>query len=191
VVDVDSALQSQVRNIESTYGRTPEQWFEVIDKSALTRHNDVVLMLKTDHGMAHGAAHRVSLLARARASGQGAAPTELTAVVDELYSGRRAALRPLHEELMSTVLALGEVEVAPKKGYLSLRRRKQFAKVQPSTATRIDLGLILPTGTRSDNRLESASSFNALFTHRVRISSSAHIDDQVVGWLRAAYDTAG
>jgi hypothetical protein len=63
-MDVDAALQSQIRNIEATYGKPLDHWFAVIDASGLTKHNQVVAMLKTDHGLAHGAAHRLSLLAR-------------------------------------------------------------------------------------------------------------------------------
>ena len=66
-MDVDAALQSQIRNIETTYGKPLDYWFAVIDASGLTKHNAVVAMLKADHGLAHGAAHgaahRVSLLA--------------------------------------------------------------------------------------------------------------------------------
>ena len=65
-MDVDAALQSQIRNIEATYGKPLDHWFAVIDASGLTKHNEVVAMLKGDHGLAHGAAHRVSLLARQR-----------------------------------------------------------------------------------------------------------------------------
>jgi TfoX/Sxy family transcriptional regulator of competence genes len=62
-------------------------------------------------------------------------------VVDALDAGRKAELRPLHDHLMSAIDALGEVEIAPKKGYLSLRRRKQSAMIEPSAVGRIDLGL--------------------------------------------------
>ena len=56
-MDVDAALQSQIRNIEATYGKPVDHWFAVIDASGLTKHNQVVAMLKADHGLAHGAAH--------------------------------------------------------------------------------------------------------------------------------------
>jgi hypothetical protein len=35
--------------------------------------------------------------------------------------------------------------------------------------------------------LESAATFNALFTHRVRVRSTADVDDELVGWLTEAY----
>jgi hypothetical protein len=62
--------------------------------------------------------------------------------------------------------------------------------IQPSSAGRIDVGLVL-TDTEPHARLESATGFNALFSHRVRIHTGTDIDDQLVAWLRAAYGTAG
>ena len=187
-MDVDAALQSQVRNIEATYGKPLDHWFAVIDASGLTKHNEVVAMLKTDYGLAHGAAHRLSLLARQRPDAGAAAPAD---PADPLYAGTKAGLRPLHDALLGEIRALGTFDIAPKKGYLSLRRRKQFAMVQPSTASRIDLGLILPATTPAAGRLESAARFNPLFTHRVRITTVTDLDDELRGWLATAYALAG
>jgi hypothetical protein len=186
---IEEGLAAQVRNIEAKYGKPIAEWFAIIGASRLTKHTDVVSMLKSEHGMAHGAAHRVSLLARQADAppadqGEGADPAAV------LYTGRKSVLRPLHDALMDTITAFGDdVEIAPKKGYLSLRRRKQFAMIQPSGAGRIDVGLILP-GVPAGGRLEPAAGFNALFTHRVRLTSAGGIDDELTGWLRAAYDRA-
>jgi hypothetical protein len=184
---VVAALQSQIRNIETTYGKPLDYWFAVIDASGLTKHNQVVAMLKADHGLAHGAAHRVSLLARQRDDAGTAAPD----AADDLYVGAKAGLRPLHDALLGQIRALGAFDIAPKKGYLSLRRRKQFAMVQPSTSSRIDLGLILPATTPATGRLELAAKFNSLFTHRVRITAATDLDDELAGWLATAYAVAG
>jgi hypothetical protein len=187
LTDVDAALQSQIRNIEATYGKPLDHWFLVIDASALTKHNQIVAMLKADHGLAHGAAHRVSLLARQRDDTCAAA---LPDPADALYAGVKAGLRPLHDALLGQIRAIGAFDIAPKKGYVSLRRRKQFAMVQPSTTSRIDLGLILPTTTSAADRLESAAKFNPLFTHRVRITAATDLDDELRGWLASAYALA-
>ena len=191
MVSVEDGIAAQIRNIEARYGRPLPEWFGIIAASGLTKHTEVVAMLKADYGMAHGAAHRVSLLSRqaaVRASGP-ASPGE---VGDALYAGKKASLRPLHDQLMAEILGLGpDVSLAPKKGYVSLRRpRKQFAMIQPSGAGRIDLGLILP-GVPAADRLEPAGSFNALFTHRVRVTSADDLDDALAGWLSAAYTAAG
>ena len=187
-MDVDAALRSQIRNIETTYGKPLDYWFAVIDSSGLTKHTEVVAMLKADHGLAHGAAHRVSLLARQRTDAGAAAPAD---PADPLYAGAKAGLRPLHNALLGEIRALGTFNIAPKTGYLSLRRRKQFAMVQPSTTSRIDLGLILPAATPATRRLEPAATFNPLFTHRVRITAATDLDDELRGWLATAYALAG
>ena len=166
-----------------------QEWFAIIAASGKTKHPDVVAMLKADHGMAHGAAHRVSLLARHAAAEPAADPDGDPA--DALYNGKKAGLRPIHDAIMHTVDAFGEdIEIVPKKGYLSLRRGKQFAMIQPSTIDRVDVGLILKD-VPAEGRLESAAGFNALFTHRVRLASTADIDAQLVGWLGHAYANAG
>ena len=203
MASVEDGIAAQIRNIEARYGRPLPEWFGTIAASGLTKHTEVVAMLKADHGMAHGAAHRVSLLSRQAASAASAAssaapsvpasvPASPGEVADALYAGKKASLRPLHDQLMAQILGLGpDVSLAPKKGYVSLRRpRKQFAMIQPSGAGRIDLGLILP-GVPAADRLEPAGSFNALFTHRVRVTSAGDLDDALAGWIAAAYTAAG
>jgi hypothetical protein len=61
--------------------------------------------------------------------------------------------------------------------------------IQPSTTSRVDLGLILPD-TPPSGRLEPAAKFNALFTHRVRINAPGEINDELIGWLSDAYQRA-
>ena len=55
---VQQGLQAQIRNIEATYGKPMSDWLAIISASGLTKHTDVVTMLKKDYGMTHGAAHR-------------------------------------------------------------------------------------------------------------------------------------
>ncbi len=190
---VDEGLEAQIRNIEQQYGKPLSEWIALVKESGLTKHTDIVAMLKSQYGMSHGSAHRVALKAReadaasivkaAEASGRD--PAAL------LYSGKKAGLKPLHDALMTAITTFGDdIELAPKKGYVSLRRKKQFAMIQPTTATRIDVGLILKEMPTTE-RLESAANFNALFTHRVRVNTINDVDAQVIAWLKQAYDLAG
>ena len=178
MTSVEEGIAAQIRNIEARYGKPLQEWFSLIAASGLTRHAEVVAMLKADYGMAHGAAHRVSLLSRQPAA-TAAAPASPGSLADALYTGKKAALRPLHDQLMAMISTLGiDVGQAPKKGYISLRRpRKQFAMILP--------------GTPSGGRLEPSGSFNALFTHRVRVTAAGDLDDELAGWLTAAYTAAG
>jgi len=106
------------------------------------------------------------------------------------YSGDKAALRPLYDALIAAAQKFGnDVEIAPKKTYVSLRRSKQFALLQPSTKTRLDVGLNLK-GEAPEGRLEASGSFNAMCTHRVRVESKADVDATLIAWLKRAYDRA-
>jgi predicted transport protein len=183
---VEEGLAAQVRNIEATYGRPIDGWVGLIRASGLRRHGEIVAMLKSDHGLTHGAANRVALVALAELAPT--APAEDP--IDALFAGRASDIRAIHDRVMASILAFGgTVEVAPKKGYLSLRRRTQFAMLKPA-AKHLDVGLILPDEPTTD-RLESAAAFNALFTHRVRVRSVGDVDDELVGWLRRAWERAG
>jgi hypothetical protein len=96
------------------------------------------------------------------------------------------SVRSLYDQVVQAITALGGgIEMAPKKGYVSLRRRKQFGMLQAG-ARGVNLGLVLH-GVEPAGRLESAAGWNALFTHRVRIASSAELDDEIRAWLRDAY----
>jgi Domain of unknown function (DUF4287)/Domain of unknown function (DUF5655) len=188
MVTPEEGIQAQIRNIETRYGRPMSEWFALIAAGGLTRHADIVAMLKAEHGMTHGAAHRVSLLARQPAA---PVPDSAKAAADELYTGKKAGLRPLHDRLMAVIDAFGaDVTTTLKKGYLSIRRNKQFAMIQPSTTGRLDVGLIL-RGVPAAGRLEPAGGFNALFTHRVRVMSEDDIDAPLAEWLHTAYAAAG
>ena len=70
-----------------------------------------------------------------------------------------------------------------------MRRRKQFAILQPAS-TRVDVGLVLKDVPVS-GRLEAGATFNAMFTHRVRVEAADDVDPQLEGWLHQAYDGAG
>lgn len=173
---VEDGIAAQLRNIEATYGRSIDDWVGIVNASGLSKHSEVVAMLKAKYGLKHGAAHRLSLVARERSG---------PAVVGTASLAPR--VKPTYDRLLDTVRTLGDdVEQVPKKGYLSLRRRKQFAMLQAG-AQWVNVGLILHQ-TDPGERLEPAASWNALFTHRVRVRSAGDVDAEFLGWLRAAYD---
>jgi len=195
---VEDALQTQLRNIATSTGRTIPEWTELIRTSGHARHREIVKWLQADHGLSYGSANRLALVSLAggpaAAKTDGAAEAEgMPAVgdpLDQLYAGAKVPLRPIHDRLMAVIEGFGApVEVAPKKGYVSLRRRTQFGMLKPA-ARRVDVGLILPDVPASA-RLEPAGSWNAMFTHRVRVGSVAEVDAELTSWLRAAWERAG
>jgi predicted transport protein len=190
---IDEALQTQIRNIEEKYGKSLAEWIALIRESGITKHTEIIAMLKSQYGVTHGSANRLALIAREAdaASLSRAAKAAGSDPIDDMYSGKKASLKPLYDALISTITSFGnDIEVTPKKGYVSLRRKKQFAMLQPTTASRIDVGIILKDATIT-LRLESASGLNAMFTHRVRVTDIKDIDEQLITWLKQAYDLAG
>ena len=186
---VEAGLQSHIRNIEAKHGRTMDEWAALLAARGLSRHGQMMPILKNEFGLSHGNANRVALEVLERMDGK-ATPAAAGDPADELYKGKKAGLRPVHDRLMETIHGLGgDVEVAPKKAYLSIRRRKQFAMIQPAAA-HVDVGLIL-AGKSPTERLEPSGSFNAMFTHRVRVPSPRAVDKELTGWLRSAYEAAG
>jgi hypothetical protein len=181
---VEDAMATMIANFPAKTGRPIEAWIELVRSLGLTKHNDVVTYLKTRHGMSHGFAHRVALVGLAAPD----AP-EGPGLVDAMYKGLKAGLRPLHDATIATATAFGDdVELSPKKAWVSVRRSKQFATVGPGPNGRIEIGLNL-RGVAETGRLETAA--NGMCTHRVRISGPAELDDELRGWLRQAYDGAG
>ncbi len=188
MADMDAATQSMIEGLKAKTGRTLEQWTRLVAKSGKVKHGEIVAWLKGEHGVTHGYANLVAHMALKSDAGSLAAGGE--DLVAGQYSGAKAALRPIYDRLAGAMRGFGgDVELAPKKQYVSVRRSKQFAIVQPSTATRVDVGLTLK-GVAPAGRLEASGSFNSMVTHRVRVATPAEVDAELVGWLRQAYDGA-
>jgi hypothetical protein len=183
---LSDATQSMIRNLEEKTGKPLGEWVQLARQSGHSKHREILKHLKDEHGLTHGYANLVTM--RALEADQPAAP-DADAIAAQ-YSGAKANLRPIYARIMDAVRQFGpDVEVAPKKAYVSLRRKKQFALVQPSTATRLDVGLILKEVPAS-GRLELSGSFSEMVTHRVRVSSPDEADAELIAWLRAAYEAA-
>ena len=105
-----------------------------------------------------------------------------------LYAGPKAALRPIHDRLMAAIASFGEFEIAPKKTYVSLRRRKQFAMIGPATQTRVEVGLNMK-GAAAHGRLVAMPP-GGMCSHLIKLSSEAEADAEVIAWIRAAFDAA-
>jgi hypothetical protein len=187
MAEAEAELQSMLRNLKEKTGKDIEAWVAIARASGEEKHGKVVARLKADHGLGHGYANLVAHTMLKSAAVMSADPDDL---VQQQYAGAKAALRPWYDALAAQVAAFGDdVAFAPKKAYVSLRRSKQFGLVQPSTATRLDVGLVLK-GVPPEGRLEAAGSWNAMCTHRVRVESAGDVDAQLLRWLRQAYDSA-
>ncbi len=183
----DALAQTMLDNLPEKTGKSLKQWLALLKKTPLEKHGQVVKHLKTEHGVTHGFAN---LIAHHYLKAAQPAPDSANDLVDAQYQGPKAELRPVYDALIKMVGTFGkDVEVSPKKTYVSLRRNKQFALIQASTRTRVDVGINLK-GTPAGERLEASGSFNAMVSHRVRLNSKKEVNAQLKGWLRKAYDAA-
>lgn len=180
----EEMANAMIANFKEKTGKTLEQWIAIAKKSGAAKHGEIVKLLKSDHGMTHGFANLVAH--KTLKSDAGSATTDLVAAQ---YSGAKQDLKPIYDALIKAAKACGEMDVSPKKAYVSLRRSKQFAIIQPSTKTRVDLGLNIKDEP-AKGRLEKSGSFNAMVSHRVRLEKAADVDKDVKAWLKKAWSGA-
>lgn len=184
---IDPQLQTMIDNMPEKTGRSLTEWYEILDRAQLDKHGDMLKLLKGEHGVTHGYANTISILYRQQSTGGPPAEENL---IDQQFAGAKADLRPVYDAVIAAVSQFGsDVEIAPKKTYVSLRRSKQFAIVQAATKNRVDLGLNLKEVDPTD-RLEGGNVFGGMCTHRVKLSSTSDLDETVISWLKQAYDQA-
>lgn len=190
MADTDKAVQTMMKNIEEKTGKTLADFAKIIAGSGLTKHGEIRTMLMAKYDLGHGQANTVVHLAL-KSDGQSAAAASGASTDDvlaEIYAGKED-LRPLHDKILGLMNAMGSFEAAPKKGYVSYRRKKQFAMVGPKTKTAVEIGLAakqLP----ADPRLKEMPPAS-MCRYTTRVSTLAEIDATVRGWIKASYDEAG
>jgi Domain of unknown function (DUF5655)/Domain of unknown function (DUF4287) len=187
---LDQARQTQLRNIEAKTGQPLAALREVISASGLLKHGELRSMLMARFSLGHGDANALVHFALA-SDGQSAAEAAGAsddALLDEIYSGKKAPLRPIHDALMRVIAGFGAFELAPKKGYVSLRRKKQFAMIGPATAVRVELGLNLKGVPGTTRLLEQAA--GGMCSHKLRLTAASEVDAELCAWLRQAFDAA-
>ncbi|SIN66256.1 protein of unknown function [Parasphingorhabdus marina DSM 22363] len=175
----EEMAQSMIANMPEKTGKALEDWLKIVHGTGMEKHGQIVKYLKTDHGMTHGFANLVASKAL------NPEPVGEADLVTAQYGGAKAGLKPIHDAVVAFAQTLGaDVEIAPKKASVSLRRSKQFALITPATKSRVDLGLALK-GEKAEGRLES---YNAMCSHRVRLENVDDLDDDVKAWMQLAYE---
>lgn len=184
---VQTAIQNQLKNIETSTGKSIADWTQIIKNSGFEKHGEQVSFLKTQYGLGHGNAN--TLVHTAMQSHADAANND-TDWLEDQYKGKEN-LRPLYNNIVAAINAFGnDVELSPKKTYMSVRRKKQFAIIQPSTKARLDLGLNIK-GIDAAGRLEAAGSWNSMCTHRIKLDENSLLSEDIIRWTKQAYEQAG
>ena len=152
----------------------------MIGKSGLTKQSEIREMLKRDLKMGQVDAEVLTLLVTQAISED---------PLGDLYSGAKAVLRPIHENLMAAISEFGPFEIAPKKTYISLRRKKQFATIGPATNSRVEVGMNMK-GIKPTARLAAVPP-GGICQYKVKLTDVKEIDKELIAWIRQAYEAAG
>jgi hypothetical protein len=189
-------VQKMLAGLKSKTGRSLEEWLAIVGKSGPKSEKERREWLKEAHGVPTQSATWIA----ERASGGGgefdSPEGYLEAAeryVDEMFSGKKAALRPLYDELLKLGLGMGiDSKACPCTTMVPLYRNHVFAQIKPATLTRIDLGFALGPR-KAEGRLIDTGGYakKDRITHRIPIESAKDIDAEVKRWLKTAYEADG
>jgi predicted transport protein len=186
---VDKAQETQLQNIQNKTGKTLEELFDFIKKSGLEKHSQVRDLLIKELALGYGDANTLVHVYKNSLEDKLLSSDSLENSLLSIYSGSREGLRPLHDAVMKAIHKLGDFEIAPKKTYLSLRRKKQFAMVCPGTKNRLEIGLNMK-GVPSTERLQEQPA-GGMCQYKVWLQDSSEIDEELLTWIKTAYESAG
>jgi len=176
-----------IRSLVARTGRTLDEWIAIGRQDGPAEERALAHWLQHTHGLGRDTARWVA------GRSLGSAPSyDPGALVDTLFSGPKAALRPVYDALLAEALALGDdVTITPATTMVPFRRRRVIAQAKPSTRTRVDFGLALGkhAGALPERLLDTGGAAKGdRITHRIALASPDDVDDVVRHWLRVAYD---
>jgi hypothetical protein len=183
MADLEKAIATQLVNIEKKTGKNLAQLHAVLAKSGKTKHGEMRTWAMETFGIGFGDANTLIHSAQAKPAVAGGD------MLAEIYADKKAHLRPIHNKVMGAMEGWGEFEIAPKKGYVSLRRKKQFAMLGPKTNDRVELGLNLKDDVASKKIIAQKPGGMCQFI--APLSSPADVDKEIVAALKKAFDAAG
>lgn len=177
---MDKVLQTMISNMPEKTGKSLEEWKQILKETSFTKHSEAVKFLKTKYSVTHGFANTIVSLYKEESSPD-------IDLVSAQYKGKES-LFPIYEELIAYVKTLGkDVTITPKKGSVSIIRKKQFILIKPATKSRIGIGFKLKDKETTD-RLGNSGPFGTMCTHRVQITDIKEVDAELKAWIKEAYD---
>ena len=112
--------------------------------------------------------------------------------VERQYSGKKAPLRPIYDQLLRLGKSMGsDVKACPCLTIVPLYRNHVFAQIKPTTNSRIDLGFALANykGKLPKRLIDTGGlAKKDRITHRMEITAVDQIDDELKKWLKTVYD---
>ncbi len=186
---LDKAVQTQLDNIQKKTGKSLAELTSIAKSSGLTKHGELRDMFKEKLGLGHGDANALVHAVFESDGTRAAEGKSDDAVLDEIYSGPKVAFRPIHEKLIKEIDKFGEFEIVPKKGYVSLRRKKQFAMIGPKTNTRFEVGINAKDLQKNACLLEQPK--GSMCNYIIQLTDTKEVDAELIAWIKSAFEAAG
>lgn len=186
-------VQKWVAELKVKTGRSLEEWLELVKKSGPPTEKERRDWLKQNCNFGTNSAWWIAARLEGREAEDGDPEAYLKAAekyVEDMFSGKKAALRPIYDRLLKLAFSIGaDVKACPCKTMVPLYRNHVFAEIKPSTNTRIDLGFAL-RDMKTPKRLVDTGGFakKDRITRRIEITSPEQVDGEVKRWLKTAYD---
>jgi Domain of unknown function (DUF5655)/Domain of unknown function (DUF4287) len=186
-------VQKWMKELPEKTGRSVEEWIALVQKSGPPTEKERREWLKKEYKLGTNTAWWIAERADGKGTEEDSPEAYLKtaeAWVEAQYSGPRAALRPIYDELLKLGFSLGkDVKASPCKTMVPFYRNHVFAQIKPSTNTRIDLGFALDN-LKTPKRLIDTGGFakKDRITRRIEVKSKADIDDELKRWLKKAYE---
>jgi hypothetical protein len=187
-------MRNWLDTLEAKTGRDVDGWTKLVLTKGPAGTKERREWLKREHGLGTNSAIWIVDKAEGGTDLEDGDPakylTRAADYVEAMFSGPKAALRPLYDRLYTLARALGDdIRISPAKTIVPIYRTHVIAQIKPTTRTRIDLGLALGD-TPAQGRLLDTGGFakKDRITHRIAIENLEDIDGFVETWLGRAYD---
>jgi predicted transport protein len=182
---MEKTVITMLENLKEKTGHSLDEWKMLISAQGYSKHGEIVKFLKETHQVTHGYASEIAL----KVLGSDAdSATDTDELIVSQYKGKEH-LKPYYDKLIAEIMKFeGDFEIAPKKAYVSLKRKKQFITLNPASKTRFEIGFNLK-GIEANGKLELEKP-NGICSHKINLTDITEIDQEVIDWIKMAFDKA-
>ncbi len=187
---LQKAVATQLENIQAKTGKSLVELCQIVKDNGLEKHGQIRTYMMETFDIGYGDANLIASYVR-NPNDPGFSNSEqidVDPLISQIYSGAKEKFFPLHQKLMGEIETFGEFTIAPKKSNVSLRRKRQFVLLGPATNSRFEVGLNLKKEI-SDARIKPQPK-GSMCNYIVVVNFLNEVDDQLVDWMRMAYEEA-
>lgn len=177
-----------IARIQKSTNQSLDDITKLVEESKLIKHSDVRTFLSEQLHLTYGDANTLAHYVLKSDGESMAEGKSLDEVIDEIYQDKKSGLKPIHTVIMDQIHTFGNFDIIPKKGYISLKRKRQFAMIGPKSSTRIELGINLKLEINQERfKVQPQGS---MCQYIVNLTSLEDVDEELLNILRLAFEHA-